>query len=294
MFIKAIEEVNKFTRPMHTITRNYAGLISPGTSTLFFVNEEGVAISCKHVLNLIIQADQINNKFNLFKTDLAKLPEDNKYRKNKTGLELKYKYKKETAVQVKNNFVNCFDTISGMTYHVHPTLDLAIIIFQGFNSMQYSSYATFVSDLNKIKQGKYLCRLGYPFPEFNNFKHNQITDDIEWTDTGTQSSPSFPIDGIITRFVGDGNGQIIAIELSTPGLRGQSGGPLFDTDGLVYGMQYETSHLHLGFDLKDKEVISDGKKIKVSNSPFIHVGHCIHVDKIKEFLTQNNVKFYQE
>jgi hypothetical protein len=294
MFIKAIEEVNKFTRPLHTITRNYAGLISPGTSTFFFVNEAGVAISCKHVLNLILQADQINNQFNLFKADLAKLPKDNKYRKNLTGLELKYKFKKEKAVQVKNNFVNCFDTISGMTYHAHPTLDLAIIVFQGFNTILYNSYATFVSDPNKIKQGKYLCRLGYPFPEFNNFMHNQITDDIEWTATGNQSSPSFPLDGIITRFVGDGAGQIIGIELSTPGLRGQSGGPLFDTDGLVYGMQYETGHLHLGFDLKDKEVISDGKKVKVSNSPFIHVGHCIHVDKIKEFLTQNNIKFYQE
>jgi hypothetical protein len=239
MFIKAIEEVNKFTRPLHTITRNYAGLISPGTSTFFFVNEAGVAVSCKHVLNMILQADQINNQFNLFKADLAKLPKDNKYRKNLAGLELKYKFKKETAVQVKNNFVNCFDTISGMTYHAHPILDLAIIIFQGFNNVLYNSYATFVSDPDKIKQGKYLCRLGYPFPEFNNFKHNPATDDIEWTSIGNQSSPSFPLDGIITRFVGDGDGQIIGIELSTPGLRGQSGGPLFDTDGLVYGMQYE-------------------------------------------------------
>lgn len=38
MFIKAIEEVDKFTRPLHTIVRNYGGLISPGTSTFFFVN----------------------------------------------------------------------------------------------------------------------------------------------------------------------------------------------------------------------------------------------------------------
>lgn len=294
MFIKAIEEVDKFIRPLHTIVRNYGGLISPGTSTFFFVNEDGVAITCKHVLNLIAQADVINNQFNLFKADIAKLPKDNKYKRNLMGLELKYKLKKETTIQVKNSFVNCVDTMTGMTYHAHPTLDLAIIIFQGFTNKLYNSYATFVTDPNKIKQGKYLCRLGYPFPEFNNFQHNQVTDDIEWTNTGVQSSPRFPIDGIITRFVVDAQGQIIATELSTPGLKGQSGGPLFDTDGLVYGMQYETSHLHLGFDIKDKEVLNDGKKIKVSNSPFLHVGHCIHVDRIKEFLTQHNIKFYQE
>ncbi|NCA80228.1 MAG: serine protease [Sphingobacteriia bacterium] len=293
MFINAIEEVDKFTRPLHTITRNYGGLISPGTSTFFFVNEDGVAITCKHVLNLIAQTDTINQQFDLFKAELAKLPRDGKFKKNLMGLEQKYKLKKETTVQIKNNFVNCVDTMTGMTFHAHPTLDLAIIIFQGFNKLLYNSYATFVTDPNKLKQGKYLCRLGYPFPEFNNFQHNQATDDIEWTNTGVQSSPKFPIDGIITRFVSDGK-QVIATELSTPGLRGQSGGPLFDTDGLVYGMQYETSHLHLGFDIKDKEVISDGKKTKVSNSPFLHVGHCIHIDIIKAFLTQHKIKFYQE
>ena len=82
--------------------------------------------------------------------------------------------------------------------------------------------------------------------------------------------------------------------MSTPGLRGQSGGPLFDREGLVYGMQHMTSHLHLGFDIKDKEIIQEGKRMKVSNFPFIHVGHCIHVDRIKEFLILNSIKFYEE
>ncbi len=294
MFINAIENVSQFTKPLHTIIRNYAGLISPSAATFFFVNENGVAITCKHVLNLILEAEHINQQFNLFKADVAKLPRDNKFKKNLLGLEVKYHYKKETTVQVKHNFVNSFDTISGMTYHAHPTLDLAIISFQGFNKLLYNSHATFVTDSNKIKQGKYLCRLGYPFPEFNNFQHNPKTDDIEWTNEGIQVSPIFPLDGIITRFIGDASGHITATELSNPGLRGQSGGPLFDTDGLVYGMQYETKHLHLGFDLKDHEVISEGKKNKVSNAPFLHVGHCIHVDQIKKFLSEHKIKFYKE
>ena len=130
-------------------------------------------------------------------------------------------------------------------------------------------------------------------PEFNNFLYNQATDDIEWTTTGNQNSPRFPIDGIITRFSAD-QGNLATIELSTPGLRGQSGGPLFDVQGLVYGMQSMTHHLHLGFDVKDLEVVSDGKKTNVSNYPFLHVGHCIHVARIKEFLKQQNVKFYEE
>ena len=63
------------------------------------------------------------------------------------------------------------------------------------------------------------------------------------------------------------------------------------TEGRVYGMQFATNHLHLGFDMKDKELIIDGKRTKVSNSPFLHVGICVHVDKIKEFLREKDIRF---
>ncbi len=292
MFESAIENVSRFTRPLHSITRTYGGLVLPGTSTFFFVNDNGVAITCKHVLNLIPSADKINQTFLNFKAERDKLPKDNKYKRLLQGLEAKYKYSKETTVQLKNNFLNCFDKIDQIVYHTHPTLDLAILEFKGFNKIFYTSHATFIKDSKTIKQGKYLCRIGFPFPEFKNFRHNPDTDDIEWTTTDNPNSPSFPIDGIVTRFVGDPNaGGIVGIEMSTPGLRGQSGGPLFDIQGIVYGMQFATNHLHLGFDIMDKEIIHDGKKSKVSNYPFIHVGICVHVEKIKEFLIQHNIAF---
>ena len=291
MFESAIQKVLQFTRPLHTISRAYGGLIHPGCSTFFFVNDNGVAITCKHVLDLIPAADKINNSFLQFKAERDKIPRDGKYKRNLQGLEMKYKYSAETTVQLKNNFLNCFDKIDQIVCHPHPTLDLAIIEFKGFNKIFYNSHACFIKDSNKIQQGKYLCRIGFPFPEFNNFKHNPDIDDIEWTNTGNPNSPSFPIDGIVTRFVGDPNLGITGIEMSTPGLRGQSGGPLFDTDGNVYGMQFATNHLHLGFDMKDIEIINNGKKNKVSNNPFLHVGICVHVDKIKEFLKQHNISF---
>jgi hypothetical protein len=55
-----------------------------------------------------------------------------------------------------------------------------------------------------------------------------------------------------------------------------------------------TTHLHLGFDMKNKEIMNDGKKIKISNYPFLHVGDCIHVDRIKEFLILDNIKFHEK
>ena len=294
MFVSAIEEISKFTRPMHTIMRSYGGLISPGTSTFFFVNDNGVAITCKHVANVILGAENINNTFNQFKSERDKIIKDAKFSRNLKGLELKYKYLQESTVQIKNNFLNSFDKIEQITCHVHPTIDLAILEFKGFNKLLYTSHAKFIRDQSEIKQGQYLCRLGFPFPEFNNFKHNPNSDDIEWTTTGNSNSPSFPIDGIITRFVAeaiDGVPGITGIEMSTPGLRGQSGGPLFDSDGIIYGMQFATNHLHLGFDMRDKEIIQDGKKNKVSNHPFLHVGICVHVEKIKQFLRDHKITF---
>lgn len=292
MFETAIEKVLQFTRPLHTISRTYGGLILPGSSTFFFVNESGIAITCKHVVDLIPSAEKINSTYLEFKAEKDKLLKDGKYKRNIQGLELKYKYTKETTVQLKNNFLNCFDKIDQITFHVHPTLDLAILEFKGFNKIFYKAHASFIKDSKNIKQGKYLCRIGFPFPEYNNFKHNVDNDDIEWTSTGNPNSPSFPIDGIVTRFVGEPNGhEITGIEMSTPGLRGQSGGPLFDVNGTVYGMQFATNHLHLGFDLKDKEIFQEGRKNKVSNYPFLHTGICVHVDKIKEFLAQHNISF---
>jgi hypothetical protein len=291
MFESAIEKILQFTRPLHTISRTYGGLVQAGSSTFFFVNDEGVAITCKHVVNLIPTAESLNKLYSDFSAERNRLPKDGNYKKNLMGLEIKYKLKKESTIQLKNNFLNCFDKIDQIRYHVHPTLDLAIIEFKGFDRVFYNSHAQFVKDSSKIKQGKLLCRTGFPFPEFNNFRHNPDTDDIEWTNTGNPNSPSFPIDGIITRFTADQEGLIGGIEMSTPGLRGQSGGPLFDTEGIVYGMQFATSHLHLGFDMKDHEIIHEGKKVKISNHPFLHVGLCVHADRIKQFLNEHQVRY---
>ena len=294
MFISAIESVSEFTRPIHTISRTYGGKqVTPGSATLFFVNENGCAITCKHVAELLMSSDNINNQFFQFKKERQLLPADGKFKAQSKGLELKYRYNADSLVQVKNNFIDCIDTMSGFTSILHPTLDLAIIKFNDYNNTYYKGFARFIKDSSAIKPGKFLCRLGFPFPEFNNFRYNAATDDIEWSNEGIMHSPRFPIEGMVTRFLAENN-QLYGIEMSTPGLRGQSGGPLFDDKGIVYGMQYSTKHLHLGFDIVDKEIQVNNAVKKISDYSFLHLGQCIHVDAIKAFLTEHSVKFYEE
>ena len=293
MFVDAIERIDPFTRPLHSIVRLYGHSdIIPGSATLFFVNEEGCAVTCKHVAELITNADAIYQNHLNFLAERRAIQREKNVAHHLSRLEEKYKLRPETLVRVRNSFINCVDVFREVSIDMHPTQDLAILRFRGYNRTLYRSYATFLRDTSRVKVGRSLCRLGYPFPDFTNFRFNPTTDDIEWTTEGRTASPRFPIDGIITRLLTE-NGEVTAIEMSTPGLRGQSGGPLFDTNGLIYGMQSATRHLHLGFDIENRDVLVNGRITRVSNYPFLNVGQCVHVDVIKQFLRERGVKYYE-
>lgn len=289
MFVEAIQRVSGFTRAIHSISRNFGSQkVERGAATLFFVNEQGWALTCKHVAQWIGQADAINKNFLAYQNECKKLNTgQQKALAKKMGLD------ETKTAEMRITFVDCVDHISNIHFYLHPEYDLALLRFEGFQKISFSGNPVFLQSDQLAQPGQMLCRLGFPFPEFTNFQLNLEKDQLEWSNTGQPRSPRFPIDGMLTRFLGDKNGKIYGIELSTPGLRGQSGGPLFDTEGRIVGMQSRTKHLHLGFDIEDKEVIAHGKVKKVNDYAFIHLGECIHVSVIKEFMTQHGVKFQE-
>lgn len=297
MYVKAIEEIQKFTRPVHTILRHYQNdFIQPAAATLFFVNEEGCAITCTHVLEILLQESTINSTYDKFKVEkeLLGTKVDGRYKKKLKDLEVKYKYNQPGEVaQLKNVLLDCLGKFD-FDWITHPTLDLAILKFKKFDTKYYSSYAKFIKDSSQIKAGKSLCRFGFPFVEFTNFEYDKNNDNIKFTATGNNSALAFPIDGIVTRQVTSDGTTIDGIEMSTPGLRGQSGGPLFDSDGLIYGLQSQTVFFHLGFNEKKVEIITNGKKTTILNDTFLNAGRCVHVDSIKAFLKSNDIKYYEE
>ena len=73
MFVDAIELTGKFTRPIHTISRFFNSVdVIPGTASLFFVNADGWAITCKHVTELLVNASTITKRYQDYKDELTK------------------------------------------------------------------------------------------------------------------------------------------------------------------------------------------------------------------------------
>ena len=85
--------------------------------------------------------------------------------------------------------------------------------------------------------GTSLCRLGFPFHQIN-ATFDPVTRKFALA-PDVLPIPRFPNDGIHTRvpvvISPDGQRQVKFIETSSPGLKGQSGGPIFDQSGFCVG-----------------------------------------------------------
>lgn len=290
MFVKAIEIVGAYTRPVHSIERFFGSAEAhPGAATLFFVNADGWALTCRHVAEQLIAGDQLAANYDSFKTERGAISGKNR-RQMEKALERKYGFSRTTVIELKNRLVECVSGPLDIKMQLHPDADVALLKFSGFTSLCATSFPVFAANGDDLKQGMSLCRLGYPFPEFSNFEYDPGRDTIDWNDKGLQSTPRFPIEGMVTRHLLESSGSVGGFELSTPGLRGQSGGPAFDTLGRIWGMQSRTAHLDLNFDV-DMEVIRVGGRKHIRESAVLHVGHCVHVDVLKDFMRQHSVPF---
>ena len=292
MFETAIERAAGFTRPIHTIYRYYGSIqVNSGAASLFIINSDGWALTCRHVAEQLAAADPIQAQYDAFKTERDATAGDKKKRHLLRNIEKRHGMNRSKIIELKHMFVNCVEGPLNCQVHLHPSYDVALLKFTGFTRLLCISFPVFARTGTDLKQGRQLCRLGFPFPEFSNFEYDPSTESIRWSAGGQQQTPQFPIDGMLTRLLADG-GNVIGFEISTPGLRGQSGGPAFDTEGRVWGMQASTAHLDLDFDV-DMEVFREGTRKRVKDSAFLHVGQCCHVDLLKQFMRENNVSFQE-
>ncbi len=113
---------------------------------------------------------------------------------------------------------------------------------------------------------------------------------------GAVPLPLFPIEGMFTRVViapmpemenGGGGSSGKFIETSSPGLVGQSGGPIVDSEGAVWALQSHTRHYPLGF---SPPIPGQGKNPAAKEHQFMNVGLGVHAEIILNLLKQRDVE----
>jgi len=166
--------------------------------------------------------------------------------------------------------------------------DLVIGRLEPFNPDTNTHYP-FIKNPKYIKPGTSLCKLGFPFHDAN-ATYDSDTNCFNISEN-VLPMPFFPMEGIYTRdlFAGkskDGKYEIKFLETSSSGLKGQSGGPIFDSNGVLWAIQCRTHNLDLGF---SPTIVKNGKSI-VENQ-FLNVGIGIHPEIIIKFLNENNIDF---
>jgi hypothetical protein len=288
MFQKAIKEVSKYTKPVIVSKRLYSGIVESGCAAFFIVNEDGWVITAAHVMTDYHVFHHKHQK------EIAQHKKQIRNIENDSNLNAKQKKKEIRRLKSNNQWITNIsywwlqDGVQIAEYALDGFLDIAVVRLEPFDKSQFRHYATFRNPSKKVEQGTSLCRLGYPFHQIQS-RFIEGSNNFELA-PGTLPVPRFPMDGILTRyanFVDQSSGkQAKYIETSTHGLRGQSGGPIFDINGHVCGVQSRTIHLSLGF----------GPKIKVGNketveNQFLNVGLGLYVEDVLKFLDENKVKY---
>ena len=289
MFASAFQVTRNFTRPVVISKKVFSGQLASGLATFIVVNKDGWVLTAAHVF-----ADAIK-----YKEDRVKIED---YRRLET--ELAANRNKPKAERSKNRIVVpdsdggwitnfafwwCNPTARVEVVHIDPLADIALVKLASFNGNTYPCFPRFHKRGSNPSPGQSLCRLGFPFHSIEaTFDESTGLFDMK----NFTLPPMFPNDGIHTRiqlFSNQGRTRVAKmIETSTPGLKGQSGGPLFDTDGNIWGVQVKTSHLDLGFKPTIEE---NGKAITIEERQMMHVGLAAHVDHIIDLFEKYSVAF---
>ncbi|MCH3978778.1 MAG: serine protease [Candidatus Methanomethylophilus sp.] len=280
MFAKACQKAYRFTRPLIVNTRSVDGTVSSSLGTFFVVNPEGWVLTAGHLFDSYMQFRQDQTKIKGVEEINAKAP---------AGTE---KVKLDPKWLTNHSFWWGWDGVRLADVYVNREIDVCLGRLEGFKPDMVSEYPVF-RDPETMLPGTSICRTGFPFAN--------VAADFDEKCNAFRIRPGvlpiafFPNDGIHTRNIitsqssKDGGYQVMYVETSTPGLKGQSGGPIFDTEGRIYAMQVRTNHMPLGF-----HPVSNFNGKEVVENQFMNVGIGVHGKVLQDIMRDKHVSFRTE
>ena len=287
MFADAYNKASSFTHPAVASVRFFDGTVECSLGAFVILNPEGWMVTAAHILSGNIAFQKHSKEIADYKEQVLAIEQD-------PGLNFKQRKKRINRLKSNPKWVTNdslwwgFDGLRVDKVKVLPGADLAVGQLTPFDPRIISTYPT-LKDPSNLAVGTSLCKLGFPLysikATFDEANNRFVFE------PGALPVPRFPIEGIFTRHVVAGktkNGkyEIKFLETSSPGLRGQSGGPIFDIKGTVWGIQSRTIHFPLGFSPKVKK---DGREVE--ENQFLNVGWGVHPELLVAFLRDTGIQF---
>ena len=285
MFAEAYTQASKFTFPVAISSCTVGGEVNSGLGTFVLLNADGWVVTAAHLFEARVKGEKDRAAIQAREGRLAAIDADTKLTDSKRKSSKRREREDRSWFKAFSYWWGA-DEVNLADVTADGQLDLAVGRLDPFVEPPDSVYPTFLA-AQDVQPGTSVCRLGFPFHKIG-VTYDEATGQFAFS-AGTLPIPRFPNDGIITRQAEGPMSTVSNIkqryfETSTPGLRGQSGGPVFDTRGIVFGIQSRTQHLDLGFSPKVQML---GRE--VTEHQFLNAGLAVHPSTVLEFFELHNV-----
>lgn len=284
MFADACENVGTFTRPVVVSTRYFNGDVGASVASFIVLNREGWILTAAHVLQTLRQAHEHEPALAAYQRRVQEIQQN---------AQVPSRQRDQRIKQIKNDpkWITNFSYLWGWfnagieNFQLLEVADLAIGRLEPFDPASVAHYPT-IKNPNSVRQGTSLCRIGFPFHSI------PVTfDDTSKTFNLSETHFTFfANEGILSRTIDVAEAVNVSyhvgfIETSSPGLKGQSGGPIFDSRGTVWGIQSQTRSYPLDFETYTKQ----GSR-QVKQEQYLHAGWGVHPATLLGFLHAHGIE----
>jgi S1-C subfamily serine protease len=282
MFVNAYAEAEKFTRPIVISTLRVSGEVRTGMGAFVVLNADGWIATAGHIIQEFRkgQADEpLVAGYDQRLEDIENSPWSPAKKKNE-----RIRVVRNNDWVRKQSMWWANDQAEAVEAFVYPDADLAVCRLEPFDPTGITGYPTFKLPGN-LRPGTGLVKVGFPFHKID----ATYTGGNFHLSPGSLPAPLFPMDGIFTRNLEGGQSvdgyPLRFVETSSPGLRGQSGGPTLDRDGVVWAIQSQTQSLPLGFRPTWKD--ENGKDIE--EHQVLNLGVGVHPETLQALFARHGV-----
>ena len=293
MFSKAVHIAAGCTRPVVSSSRTAQGECAGTIGAYVVLNREGWILTAGHLLDIVRAQQDSARRYAGYRGNVVEfhrdIAADKRHRKKGART-----FHQPAGASVRNHSVWWgVDGVRLVEARVVPAADLALGRLEPFDPASVAHYPVWKDPSRDFAPGRSLCKLGFPL-----YRIVPIYDEKANTFTlpeGSVPLPLFPMEGMFTRVVntrapGSTHGEPSAfIETSTPSLVGQMGGPVFDADAVVWGIQSHTMHHALGF----RPPVPGGAAGEVEHQ-FLNTGLAVHAAVIRRFLDAEGIAYASE